>query len=86
MLRPAEHICWVVETRGVTLVSRDGAAPLSIPYPHAALWGVIADGHYTPQSARAMMALLCRTDEAYAEREIARVLAGWQDMGLVIRE
>jgi hypothetical protein len=90
VVRPAREVWWVVETRGVTLVRRDGdmpgAALLSIPYPYAALWALIADGRYTPQRARRMMALVSRADEGQAERGVERALAMWQGMGLVIRE
>ena len=39
-------LLWFVETRGVTLCNRNESVRLSIPYPHAGLWALIANGNY----------------------------------------
>ena len=84
VLRPAPDLAWVVETRGLTLVRRRGGAFASIPYPHAGLWAILADGSYTPERARNLLALLLSIDEKAAERELVQTLAAWQEAGLIV--
>jgi hypothetical protein len=86
MPRPARDISWVVETRGITLLRPKGDPAVSIPYPFAALWALIAEARYTPLRARSMMAVLLRVGEPAAEREIERVLTAWETMGLLDRD
>lgn len=83
-MRPSPDLSWFVEARGVTLVSPDLGAFLSIPYPHAGLWAILADGSYSLDRARELMALLMATDEDQAEREIGRTLTAWRDTGLLV--
>jgi hypothetical protein len=85
-LKPAPGISWIVEVRGVTLVSRQRGAFASIPYPYAGLWAMVADGTYTPERARKLMALLMAVDEEESEREIVRTSAAWRGHGLVVTE
>lgn len=80
-LGPAPDIAWVVATRGVTLVSRSRGAFASIPYPHAGLWALLADGACVPERAHALMALLMAVEERVAAREVEQTLAAWRDAG-----
>jgi hypothetical protein len=81
--KPSPDISWTVETRGLSLVSRKQGRFVSIPYPHAGLWAMIADGTYSLERARRLMALLLGADERQAEEEIIRTLENWRKTGLV---
>ena len=85
-MRPSTDISWVVETRGVTLISRQQGVYVSIPYPHAGLWAILADGTYSPERARELMGILMATGEREAEGEVALTLAAWQKAGLLVTE
>jgi hypothetical protein len=82
-VRPAQDIAWVVEQYGVTLCHRDRGAVVSIAYPYASLWGMIADGTYAPIRARDVLVLLTGMDEREAERQATRALSSWQALGLL---
>ena len=86
MITPAQGISWFIEIRGATLGSQDGGIRLSIPYPHAALWAIIANGNYGQRLAvELMQALLC-TDKDTARREVEKSLDAWLQMGIISRE
>ncbi len=85
-MRPAPDISWIVETRGVTLIRGRRGSCLSIPYPHAGLWAMLADGTYSQECARDLMALLMVTDANHADREVLETLAVWQAAGLLVTE
>ncbi len=85
MMRPAQGISWFIEMRGATLGSQGGGIRLSIPYPQAALWAIIANGNYRQDLAvELMMALLC-TDKAAAQREVEKSLDVWLQLGIVAK-
>ncbi len=81
--RPASDVSWLVETRGVTVASRRCGVAMSIVYPYAGLWAMVADGSYTPDRARDLMALLMATSPQDAEKEVVRTLAVWLEMGYI---
>ena len=77
---------WFVETRGVTLCSRDGSVRHSIPYPHAGMWALIADGNFSKASAAELMSLLMSVGRQEAEIEVEETLAVWMQMGFLSEE
>ena len=81
--KPSPDIFYVVETRGVSLVNRKKRQTISIPYPYAGLWGMIACGTYGRESTRRLMALLLAVDEMEAEKRIIRTLEGWLNAGFL---
>ncbi len=83
MMRPAQGISWFVETRGATLGSQDGGIRLSIPYPHAALWAIIANGNYRRDWAVDLIRTLLCTDKDTAQREVEKTLDVWLQTGIV---
>jgi len=85
-LKPAPDMLWVVELRGTTVVVRSRGVYLSIPYPHAGLWAILADGTYSPERARALMACLMSASEEEAGREVERTLAAWLEAGFLVPE
>jgi len=82
-MRPSPDVSWVVEARGVTVVHPARGAFLSIPYPYAGLWAILAGGSDDMDRARRLMSLLLAIDEPRAELEIARALAVWREAGLL---
>lgn len=82
-MRPSSGLSWFVETRGVTLWSRSGTR-LSIPYPHAGLWALVANGNYNKVFAAELMSVLMSAGKQEAEREVETTLAAWKEAGLVI--
>jgi len=70
----------------VSLVSRKQELFVSIPYPHAGLWAIIADGTYSPERARRLVALLMGSDEDEADREVTQALESWREAGLMVEE
>ena len=61
-VKPSENVSWFVEMHGVTLSSGDGSVRHSIPYPHAGLWALIANGNYSDGCAIDMMSNLMLVD------------------------
>ena len=49
----------------------------SIPYPHAGLWALIANGSYTKVLATELMSILMTISKEEAEREIEDTLETW---------
>jgi hypothetical protein len=82
-VRPSSHVSWFVEKRGVTLNTRDGTVCRSVPYPHAALWALIADGNYSPTYAVELMSVLMSVDREKAKREVDETITAWMGEGLV---
>jgi hypothetical protein len=82
-VRPAQGIAWVVEQYGVTIYCRDRGPLVSIAYPYAGLWALIADGTYASTRARDVLALLAGMDEGTAARQAARALSAWRTLGLL---
>ena len=77
-MKPSCYVSWFVEMRGVTLCSRDGSLRQSIPYPHAGLWALIADGNYSPAYATELMGVLMSVGRQEAKREVEDTLAVWR--------
>ena len=82
-MRPATGVSWVVENYGVTVTRPAGALFLSIPYPYAALWALIADGNYRAEFASRLLATLVPTDEQEAGHVAQRTLQQWIEEELV---
>lgn len=82
-LKPAADIAWAVELRGVTLFSRRRNIYWSIPYPYAGLWAMLADGTYSLERARDLMALLTADGDEAAEHRVVSVVAAWRREGLL---
>lgn len=85
-MKPSCQVSWFVETRGVTLCSRDGSVRHSIPYPHAGLWALIANGHYSTAYASELMSVLMSVGRQEAEREVEETLAAWMQAGFLSEE
>jgi hypothetical protein len=85
-VRPSCDVSWFVEMRGVTLYSSDGSVRCSIPYPHAGLWALIANGNYSKTCAAEMMSVLMSIGRHEAEREVEEALAAWMQAGLLSEE
>ncbi len=85
-MKPAPHVRWTVELRGLTVLDTRQDLAFSIPYPHAALWSLLALGRAQPMRARELMALLMNVPSERAEREVQSTLAAWQADGLLIPE
>jgi hypothetical protein len=85
-VRPSNRILWFVETRGVTIGSRDKSLSFSIPYPYAGLWALIANGNYHKECAVELMSHLMSTDRNKAEREVEETLVDWMQTGLLSKE
>lgn len=83
MLKIAPGIQWVVERQGITLFSADAARCVSLPYPGAGLWALLANGNYTPAAARELFEVLLDADAAQASAAVAGLLAAWTSMGLL---
>jgi len=81
-VRPSPGVSWIVETTGVTLLYRDGVR-LSIPYPSAALWALVANGNYEKGFATELVSILRTTGRREAEEDVEQTLAGWIRAGLV---
>jgi hypothetical protein len=82
-MKPSGQVAWFVETRAVTLCSRDGSVRHSIPYPHAGLWALIANGNYQPGYAAELMSVLMSISREEAAREVERTLAAWTRAGFL---
>ena len=82
-MRPSNHVSWFVEKRGVTLSSRDGTIRRSVPYPHAALWALTANGNYSSTYAVELMSVLMSVGCEQARREVNETLTEWIREGLV---
>jgi hypothetical protein len=85
-MKPSSRIVWFIETRGVTLCSHDKRLNLSIPYPYAGLWALIANGNYRKDYAVELMSHLLLADRNRAEREVEETLDDWIRAGLLSRE
>ena len=85
-MRPSCWVSWFVEMQGVTLYSRDESVRLSIPYPHAGLWELIANGNYRKDRAIELMSILMSAGRQEAEREVEETLSAWMRGGLVSRK
>lgn len=85
-MKPACQVVWFVETQGVTLYSRDGTVRCSIPYPHAGLWSLIANGDYSEESAAELISVLMSVGRHEAEREVRETLAAWMQARLLSAE
>lgn len=85
-MRPSCQVSWFVETRGVTLCNREGSVRHSIPYPHAGLWALIANGNYSETCAAELMSVLMSVGRREAEREIEETLAAWMQAGFLSKE
>lgn len=83
MIRPSRRLTWFVEARGVTLCSYDRQLHVSIPYPHAGLWALIANGNYRPGPAAELMSVLLSVDRERAADEVASTLAAWRQAGFL---
>ncbi len=82
-MKPATGLSWLVEDSGVTLLRRDRGIHLSIPYPWAGLWALIANGNYTMETACDLMAVLQSISKAEAEDRIRNTLEAWVRQGLL---
>ena len=82
-MKPAAGLSWVVEDFGVTLFCREKGLHLSIPYPMAGLWALVANGNYDRKTAGDLVALLRSTDRPAAEDAVRAALAFWRETGLV---
>ena len=82
-MKPSDHVSWFVETRGVSLCSRDGDVQQSIPYPHAGLWALLANGNYTQDGAIELMSVLMAVGALEAEREVEETLVIWIQQGIL---
>lgn len=82
-MKPSGQVSWFVETKGVTLCGKNGGVRHSIPYPHAGLWALIANGNYTPDGAIELMSVLMAVGEREAEREVEETLAIWIQQGIL---
>ncbi len=85
-MKPSEQLTWFVETRGVTLNSRDGQICHSIPYPHAGLWALVANGNYSLSHATELMIILMSVSRQAAMQEVEKTLAAWKQKGLLSEE
>ena len=68
------------------MCSRDGSVRHSIPYPHAGLWALIANGNYNKTCAAELMSVLMSVGRHEAEREVEETLAAWMQAGLLSEE
>jgi hypothetical protein len=84
-MKPSSRITWFVETRGVTLSGAALSLHVSIPYPYAGLWALIANGNYSPGLAAELMSVLLSVDRDQAASEVALTLAAWQQAGYLER-
>ena len=82
-LETSPGIGWIVERHGVTVVRRNEGAFLSIPYPHAALWAIVADGTYTLERGRELMAAITGKGDRQAEHEVTKTITAWVDAELI---
>ena len=82
-MKPAAGLFWVVEDFGVTLYCREKGLHLSIPYPMAGLWALVANGNYDRETACDLIALLRAIDQPEAEDAVSKTLAGWRETGLL---
>jgi hypothetical protein len=82
-MKPAPCISWFVERQGVTVYGRNGEISLSIPYPYAGLWALVANGNYTPSAAANLMSVLLDASPDEARRSVAETLASWTELGLI---
>ena len=82
-MRPSPGIRWVVETRGVTIAGADGLLRLSIPYPFAAVWALLAHGNYSPELAADLLASLAPMSPGEARRAVGDALRDGQEAGLL---
>lgn len=82
-MNPVPHLSWFVETRGVTLVHRDRGVELSIPYPYAGLWALIANGNFELTFATEMMGILLSVARREAAREVRETLEVWRKASLI---
>ena len=85
-MRPSDQVSWFVEARGVTLSSRDGRVRQSIPYPHAGLWALIANGNYSKACAVELMSVLMSVGRHKAECEVEKTFAAWMQAGFLSGE
>ncbi len=85
-MKPSSHLTWFVEARGVTLSRHSPSLHVSIPYPFAALWALIANGNYSPGFAAELMSVLLSIDREQAADEVALTLAAWQQAGYLERD
>jgi hypothetical protein len=85
-MKPSNRIVWHVETRGVTIGSRDRSISISIPYPYAGLWSLIANGNYRKDSAVALMSHLMQAERNRAAIEVEKTLMDWMQTGLLSKE
>jgi hypothetical protein len=85
-VKPSRQVSWFVETRGVTLCSRDGSVCHSIPYPHAGLWALLANGNYSPACATELMSILMSLGKQEARREVEKTLEAWRQLGFLSEE
>ena len=85
-MKPSNQITWFVEMQGVTLCSRDRNVRRSIPYPHAGLWALIANGNYNSSRATEMMSILMSVAGPEAEYEVGETLAEWRRAGLLCED
>lgn len=70
----------------MTLVRGPGGAFVSIPYPYAGLWALLAEGACPGARANELMGLLTGADEKSSERNVARTLEDWRRTGLIVAE
>jgi hypothetical protein len=82
-MRPAPDIVWFVESRGVTLAGPGGILRLSIPYPFAALWALIANGNYSPAFAVELMMALAPLSREQAHALVADTIHHWRETGIL---
>lgn len=85
-MKPSCQLSWFVETKGVTLCNRDGSVRQSIPYPHAGLWALVANGNYSPACATELMSVLMSVAREQARREVEETLAAWRQHGFLSEE
>jgi hypothetical protein len=84
-MKPSDRLSWFVEVGGVTLWDRHGGKHLSIPYPHAGLWALIANGNYSKAYAVELMRLLMPASRKAAQHEVEATLSAWTGLGLISR-
>ena len=59
---------------------------LSIPYPQAGLWALVANGNYSKARAVELMSVLMSIGRQEAERKVEDTLSAWMQAGLLSEE
>jgi hypothetical protein len=78
-LRPAADVAWAVEDDCITLWRR-GAAPVSLRYPEAAAWDLVARGASNARMVRLLAAIWAIGEKGAAE-QLEALLMQWRHRG-----